>query len=90
MCVEEIFVFPARFYCQDIRAYDILFGEMQPPAQADGLYEILNSFTEKYESAEQRANARRAAREQQRQEASVGPSLPSLSQGHPGHFLLAP
>ncbi|XP_040849835.1 SH3 domain-containing YSC84-like protein 1 [Ochotona curzoniae] len=60
-----------KFYCQDIRAYDILFGEMQPPAQADGLYEILNSFTEKYESAEQRANARRAAREQQRQEASA-------------------
>ncbi|XP_023374194.1 SH3 domain-containing YSC84-like protein 1 [Otolemur garnettii] len=54
-----------KFYCQDIRAYDILFGDIPPPAQAEDLYEILNSFTEKYENEGQRINSRRAAREQQ-------------------------
>ncbi|XP_015335515.1 SH3 domain-containing YSC84-like protein 1 isoform X4 [Marmota marmota marmota] len=52
-----------RFYCQDIRACDILFGDVPRPAQAEDLYEILDSFTQKYESEAQRANARRAARE---------------------------
>ncbi|KAM5316985.1 SH3 domain-containing YSC84-like protein 1 isoform 3-T3 [Glossophaga mutica] len=55
-----------RFYCQDIRAYDILFGETPRPAQAEDLYAVLDSFTEKYENEEQRINARRAAREQRR------------------------
>ncbi|PNI18254.1 SH3YL1 isoform 22 [Pan troglodytes] len=36
-----------KFYCQDIRAYDILFGDTPRPAQAEDLYEILDSFTEK-------------------------------------------
>nr|XP_027793659.1 SH3 domain-containing YSC84-like protein 1 isoform X3 [Marmota flaviventris] len=52
-----------KFYCQDIRACDILFGDVPRPAQAEDLYEILDSFTQKYESEAQRANARRAARE---------------------------
>lgn len=59
-------MFLTRFYCQDIRAYDILFGETPRPAQADELYEILDAFTEKYESEGRRANARRAARERRR------------------------
>lgn len=71
----------ARFYCQDIRAYDILFGELPRPAQAEDLYEILDTFTEKYESAGQRANARRDARQQHK--ASVGPTSISLH-GHGG------
>lgn len=58
-----------RFYCQDVRAYDILFGDMPRPAQAEDLYEILDAFTEKYQSEAQRINARRAARE--RRKASV-------------------
>ncbi|XP_074065665.1 SH3 domain-containing YSC84-like protein 1 isoform X2 [Macrotis lagotis] len=53
-----------KFYCQDVRASDILFGDMPQPAQAEDLYEILDSFTEKYENEEQRINARKAAREQ--------------------------
>lgn len=30
-------MFPGRFYCQDIRAYDILFGDITRPAQAEDL-----------------------------------------------------
>ncbi|XP_058407865.1 SH3 domain-containing YSC84-like protein 1 isoform X4 [Diceros bicornis minor] len=52
-----------KFYCQDIRAYDILFGDTPRPAQAEDLYEILDSFTEKYENEGQRVNARKEAKE---------------------------
>ncbi|XP_068964748.1 SH3 domain-containing YSC84-like protein 1 isoform X6 [Petaurus breviceps papuanus] len=55
-----------RFYCQDVRASDILFGDMPQPAQAEDLYEILNSFTEKYKNEEQRINERKEAREQRK------------------------
>lgn len=55
-----------KFYCQDVRAYDILFGDMPRPAQAEDLYEILDAFTEKYEIEGQRINARRAARERRK------------------------
>lgn len=59
-------IFLIRFYCQDIRAYDILFGDMPRPAQAEDLYEILDSFTEKYENEGQRINARKAAKQQRK------------------------
>ncbi|XP_024851607.1 SH3 domain-containing YSC84-like protein 1 isoform X4 [Bos taurus] len=62
-----------RFYCQDIRAYDILFGDITRPAQAEDLYEVLDSFTEKYEIEGQRVNARRAAREQKKASAKLPP-----------------
>ncbi|XP_057353472.1 SH3 domain-containing YSC84-like protein 1 isoform X2 [Manis pentadactyla] len=65
-----------RFYCQDIRAYDILFGDIPRPAQAEDLYEILDSFTEKYESEAQRINARKAAREQKKASAKDSPPNP--------------
>ncbi|XP_029451637.1 SH3 domain-containing YSC84-like protein 1 [Rhinatrema bivittatum] len=55
-----------KFYCQDIRACEILSGDVLRPAQADELYEVLDSFTEKYENAEQSNNARKAAREQKK------------------------
>uniref|UniRef100_F6XJ09 SH3 domain-containing YSC84-like protein 1 n=3 Tax=Monodelphis domestica TaxID=13616 RepID=F6XJ09_MONDO len=55
-----------KFYCQDVRASDILFGDMPQPAQAEDLYEILDSFTEKYEKEEQRINERKTAREQRK------------------------
>ncbi|XP_055986553.1 SH3 domain-containing YSC84-like protein 1 [Sorex fumeus] len=55
-----------KFYCRDIRAYDILFGDIPRPAQAEDLYEILDSFTEKYEHEGQRINARKAAKEQRK------------------------
>ncbi|XP_037384480.1 SH3 domain-containing YSC84-like protein 1 [Talpa occidentalis] len=66
-----------KFYCQDIRAYDILFGGTPRPAQAEDLYEILDSFTEKYENEGQRLNIRRAAREQRRAAAKESPPKPS-------------
>nr|XP_035928606.1 SH3 domain-containing YSC84-like protein 1 isoform X2 [Halichoerus grypus] len=66
-----------KFYCQDIRAYDILFGEIPRPAQAEDLYEILDSFTEKYENEGQRINARKAAREQRKPAAKELPPKPS-------------
>ncbi|XP_053565711.1 SH3 domain-containing YSC84-like protein 1 isoform X2 [Bombina bombina] len=57
-----------KFYCQeDIRAYDILFGDVPCPEQANELYEILESFTETYEYEEQNRNMRKAAREQREQ-----------------------
>lgn len=77
-------IFLIRFYCQDIRAYDILFGEIPRPAQAEDLYEILDSFTEKYENEGQRINARKAAREQ-RKTAVMLAFYVSLS--GPGTFL---
>lgn len=55
-----------RFYCQEIRAYDILFGDIPRPAQAEDLYEVLDSFTEKYENEGQRINMRKAEREQRK------------------------
>ncbi|CAK7296616.1 SH3 domain-containing YSC84-like protein 1 [Vulpes lagopus] len=73
-----------KFYCQDIRAYDILFGEVPRPAQAEDLYEILDSFTEKYENEGQRINARRAAREQRKAAAKeLPPKLLSRPQPSP-------
>ncbi|XP_043783310.1 SH3 domain-containing YSC84-like protein 1 isoform X1 [Cervus elaphus] len=69
-----------KFYCQDIRAYDILFGDIPRPAQAEDLYEILDSFTEKYESEGQRVNARRAAREQKKASAKLPPKPSSRPQ----------
>uniref|UniRef100_G1LSI5 SH3 domain-containing YSC84-like protein 1 n=1 Tax=Ailuropoda melanoleuca TaxID=9646 RepID=G1LSI5_AILME len=65
-----------KFYCQDIRAYDILFGEIPRPAHAEDLYEILDSFTEKYENEGQRINARKAAREQRKAAAKELPPKP--------------
>ncbi|XP_054944994.1 SH3 domain-containing YSC84-like protein 1 isoform X2 [Physeter macrocephalus] len=65
-----------KFYCQDIRAYDILFGDIPRPAEAEDLYEILNSFTEKYENEGQRINARKAAREKKKGSAKELPSKP--------------
>nr|XP_058934894.1 SH3 domain-containing YSC84-like protein 1 isoform X2 [Kogia breviceps] len=65
-----------KFYCQDIRAYDILFGDIPRPAEAEDLYEILNSFTEKYQNEGQRINARKAAREKKKGSAKELPSKP--------------
>ena len=73
--IRVLHMFPARFYCQDIRAYDILFGDITRPAQAEDLYEVLDSFTEKYESEGQRVNARRAAREQKAASVMLGFSI---------------
>ncbi|XP_073432546.1 SH3 domain-containing YSC84-like protein 1 [Dendrobates tinctorius] len=60
-----------KFYCQeDIRAYEVLFGEIPRPAQAEELYDILDSFTEKYEIEEQSMNRRKVNREQRKKEMS--------------------
>lgn len=61
-----------KFYCQeDIRAYEVLFGEIPRPALAEELYEILDSFTEKYEIEEQSINRRKIVREQRKKEVVV-------------------
>uniref|UniRef100_A0A7M4EQM0 SH3 domain-containing YSC84-like protein 1 n=1 Tax=Crocodylus porosus TaxID=8502 RepID=A0A7M4EQM0_CROPO len=52
-----------KFYGLDIRASAILFGDLPPPAHAEDLYKILNSFTEKYESEEQKHPPRKGPRE---------------------------
>ncbi|XP_020638282.1 SH3 domain-containing YSC84-like protein 1 [Pogona vitticeps] len=44
----------SKFYGRDIRATAILFGDQPPPAQAQDLYDILESFTMQYESQEGR------------------------------------
>ncbi|XP_058407867.1 SH3 domain-containing YSC84-like protein 1 isoform X6 [Diceros bicornis minor] len=75
-----------KFYCQDIRAYDILFGDTPRPAQAEDLYEILDSFTEKYENEGQRVNARKEAREQRK--AKELPPKPSWQPQPPAQVRL--
>ncbi|XP_069462162.1 SH3 domain-containing YSC84-like protein 1 isoform X2 [Ambystoma mexicanum] len=55
-----------KFYCQEIRACEILSGDVPRPAQADDLYEILQTFTDKYEKEGQSINMRRTAREQKK------------------------
>ncbi|XP_069091940.1 SH3 domain-containing YSC84-like protein 1 [Pleurodeles waltl] len=55
-----------KFYCQEIRACEILSGDVPRPAQAEELYEILSSFTMKYEKEGQSINVRKAAKEQKR------------------------
>ncbi|XP_056420040.1 SH3 domain-containing YSC84-like protein 1 isoform X4 [Hyla sarda] len=61
-----------KFYCQeDIRAYEILFGEIPRPALAEELYDILDSFTEKYEIEEQSISRRKTVREQRKKEMVV-------------------
>ncbi|XP_046518126.1 SH3 domain-containing YSC84-like protein 1 isoform X2 [Equus quagga] len=65
-----------KFYCQEIRAYDILFGDIPRPAQAEDLYEVLDSFTEKYENEGQRINMRKAEREQRKAAAKELPPKP--------------
>ncbi|XP_006866779.1 PREDICTED: SH3 domain-containing YSC84-like protein 1 [Chrysochloris asiatica] len=78
-----------KFYCQDIRAYDILFGDLPRPAQAEDLYEILDSFTEKYENEEQRMNARKAERERSKVSAKETPPKP-LSRPQPSSTPVLP
>ncbi|XP_059585989.1 SH3 domain-containing YSC84-like protein 1 [Alligator mississippiensis] len=52
-----------RFYGLDIRASAILFGDLPPPAHAEDLYKILNSFTEKYEIEEPKHPSKKGPRE---------------------------
>ncbi|XP_018418623.1 PREDICTED: SH3 domain-containing YSC84-like protein 1 [Nanorana parkeri] len=81
-----------KFYCQDdIRAYEILFGEIPRPAPADELYEILDSFTEKYQNEEQSVNMRKLAREQKKaKEISVKSSRPHSYQAGNGKEAARP
>ncbi|XP_075057618.1 SH3 domain-containing YSC84-like protein 1 [Mixophyes fleayi] len=70
-----------KFYCQeDIRAYDILFGQMPRPALATELYDILDTFTEKYENEEQSVNIRKMAREQKKAKVVASRSIRLRSQ----------
>ncbi|XP_078504010.1 SH3 domain-containing YSC84-like protein 1 isoform X2 [Lissotriton helveticus] len=65
-----------KFYCQEIRACEILSGDVARPAQAEELYEILSKFTEDYERDGQSINMRKAAKEQKR--ARGAPERPSF------------
>lgn len=53
-----------RFYCQDIRASAILYGDVEPPTETQELYEILGNFTEQYQNEELRGTTKRIARTQ--------------------------
>lgn len=48
----------SKFYGCDIRASAILFGDIPPPFQAQDLYDVLESFTLKYETEEGRSYMR--------------------------------
>lgn len=64
-----------------------MFGDVPRPAQAEDLYEILDSFTEKFESERRRIDARRAAREQRKAAGVRSPVLSRWSQGSPRGVL---
>ncbi|XP_062894603.1 SH3 domain-containing YSC84-like protein 1 isoform X2 [Mobula hypostoma] len=55
-----------KFYCQDIRASSILFGDVEPPDVTQELYEILNNFTEQYLKEESHGIKKKVARVQAR------------------------
>ncbi|GCB70154.1 hypothetical protein scyTo_0005617 [Scyliorhinus torazame] len=63
-----------KFYCQDIRACSILYGDVEPPAVAQELYEILEIFTEQYQKEEQRGNKRKVTKAQAKIKESQRPS----------------
>ncbi|XP_030054791.1 SH3 domain-containing YSC84-like protein 1 isoform X2 [Microcaecilia unicolor] len=71
----------SKFYCRDIRAYEILSGEVPRPPQSEELYEVLDSFTEKYENSEQSNNLRKQAREQRK-----GRDVPAKPSRPPSQF----
>lgn len=58
ICEVTFKTFLSRFYGWDIRASAILFGDIPPPIQAQDLYDVLESFTLKYETEERRSYAR--------------------------------
>ncbi|XP_048452615.1 SH3 domain-containing YSC84-like protein 1 [Rhincodon typus] len=76
-----------KFYCEDIRACSILYGDVEPPAVAHELYDILNTFDEQYQKEEQRENKKKVRRAQAKakesQKPSPGPQLtqPSVNGG---------
>uniref|UniRef100_A0A4W3JEL0 SH3 domain-containing YSC84-like protein 1 n=1 Tax=Callorhinchus milii TaxID=7868 RepID=A0A4W3JEL0_CALMI len=53
-----------KFYCQEIRACAILFGDVEPPSVAQELYEILATFTEQYQIDEQQGKKKNVSRMQ--------------------------
>ncbi|XP_043534750.1 SH3 domain-containing YSC84-like protein 1 [Chiloscyllium plagiosum] len=55
-----------KFYCEDIRACAILYGDVEPPAVAHELYDILDTFNEQYQKEEQRGNKKKVIRAQAR------------------------
>ncbi|GCC22679.1 SH3 domain-containing YSC84-like protein 1 [Chiloscyllium punctatum] len=53
-----------KFYCEDIRACAILYGDVEPPAVAHELYDILDTFNEQYQKEGQRGNKKKVIRAQ--------------------------
>ncbi|XP_069742269.1 SH3 domain-containing YSC84-like protein 1 isoform X2 [Narcine bancroftii] len=53
-----------KFYCQDIRACSILFGDVEPPTVTQELYEILDNFTEHYQNEGKHRIKKKLEREQ--------------------------
>ncbi|XP_041043577.1 SH3 domain-containing YSC84-like protein 1 isoform X2 [Carcharodon carcharias] len=74
-----------KFYCQDIRACSILYGDVEPPAVTQELYDILDTFTEQYQKEEQRGNKRKVSRAQTKakesQKSSPRPQRTSVNGG---------
>ncbi|XP_039603646.1 SH3 domain-containing YSC84-like protein 1 [Polypterus senegalus] len=50
-----------KFYCQEIRATEILLGDVEPPTAAADLYDMLNSFCDMYANRDSE-NTRQASR----------------------------
>ncbi|XP_048387191.1 SH3 domain-containing YSC84-like protein 1 [Stegostoma tigrinum] len=63
-----------KFYCEDIRACSILYGDVEPPAVAHELYVILDTFDEQYQKEEQRENKKKEIRAQAKAKESQKPS----------------
>uniref|UniRef100_H2ZWG4 SH3 domain-containing YSC84-like protein 1 n=1 Tax=Latimeria chalumnae TaxID=7897 RepID=H2ZWG4_LATCH len=61
-CLIERKVTNKKFYCEEIRASQILLGEVEPPEAAKDLYDILSSYTEKYEKGEKTEDVRKTSK----------------------------
>uniref|UniRef100_A0A4W3IIB7 SH3 and SYLF domain containing 1 n=1 Tax=Callorhinchus milii TaxID=7868 RepID=A0A4W3IIB7_CALMI len=63
-CLIERAETNGKFYCQGIRVCAILFGDLELPSVAQERYEILASFSEHYQIAEQRNKIKNISRMQ--------------------------
>ncbi|KAJ8398079.1 hypothetical protein AAFF_G00431560 [Aldrovandia affinis] len=69
-----------KFYSQDIRAFSILNGDVEPPPAAHDLYSILDDYTAKYTTDWQRSYMRKSTKSEAPGRPRAPPDRPAPSQ----------